>query len=226
VLFPWVITSLWIGALIILRKPWSRVLQWLIGTWLMTLAVGISGDFYGHQFIFAVPVYAAFFFVCFREELPLKVVSIWSALVSICLLLLPVASPTPGQDWKDYEAERTHAANVIDTVMDRCTIDRYLILINGNDGIYAYTKHSPYGPLFTQYARFIGGHPLFIQEFGRQFHTAPLAIDKDNEAHPLIDEQSRAEFETSFTEVPPACAGADFVQPVPYHLLFRVGSER
>ena len=119
--------------------------------------------------------------------------------------------------------QRRTAAATIDAVLDRCGVDRYLLLINNNDGIHAFTRHSPHGPLFTQYAHFIAGQPGFLEAFGRQFHTAPIVIDKEDEPRPLIDEESLHEFQTAFTENPPACAGEDFVQPVPYRVLFRKG---
>jgi len=236
---PWVIFPLWIGSLPLLLARASDVrgrsvafLQWLLGSWLLTLSVGLSGDFYGHHFIFAVPAYCGFFFVCVRERSPpLQSLigqwgtGMWVALLSLGLLLAPVPSLTIDPGWEQWMTERRSAAATIDAVLDRCGVERYLLLINANDGIHAFTRHSPHGPLFTQYAHFIAGRLAFLEAFGRQFHTAPIVIDKDDEPRPLIDEESLHEFQTAFTEKPPACAGEGFMQPVPYRILFRIGEQ-
>lgn len=231
--FPWLVAALWIGTLVIFiqqRGRWLGLGQWALGTWLMTLSVGISGDFYGHHFAFIVPVLAAFFFVCMRESRVLESIPYGDYAIGAWLMLLvikpvfltPIGAPYPARDWHAWVAERTKAAAVIDDVLDGCKIDRYLLLINVNDGIYAYTTHSPMGPVFTQYARFMGGLPLFFEQFEKQYATAPIAVGKYNEAHPLIDEESADNFDRDFTETDiPACAGENFVQPFPYHVLFR-----
>ncbi len=236
VFLPFVIGMLWIAALglMILRSSTRRekmfaAMQWLLGSWFLTLSVGISGDFYPHQFVFAVPGFCAFFFVCMQERHRLLsstigkgILTVWLMLLAAGLIVRPAAPLRLEQEWKDWVAERTEAAAVIDAVMERCEIDKYLLLIAGNDSIHAYTHHSPYGPLFTNYARFVAGHPLFIEAFGRQFHTASLAVYKDDQPRPLLDEESIHEFQTAFTEEPPACAGSNFKQPLPYHIIFRI----
>ncbi|NOS67755.1 MAG: hypothetical protein HOO67_05330 [Candidatus Peribacteraceae bacterium] len=235
--FPIVIFSVWLAALPLMvfrtSTGTSRLLaalQWLLGSWLLTLSIGISGDFYGHHFVFGVPVFAAFFLLCLREQERLlhtftgKVITaLWVAVLCVGILLKPAASVTADPQWLARDQERRNVAQVIDTTLAGCDVDRYLLLINANDGIQGYTTHSPLGPLFTQYARMISGRPEFLEIFGRQFHTAPIAIDKDDEPRPLLDEESAHEFQTAFTDVPPPCAGKDFVQPVPYRVLFRMG---
>lgn len=233
---PFVIFPLWIAALVAMvlgadpgRPRLLAALQWLIGSWFLTLSIGISGDFYGHHFVFAVPGYAALFLVCMRERETLlstftgKVATTaWVVFLSVGIVLHPTAALTLPSSWTVLDQERRTAAAVIDDVLDRCDVDRYLLLIANNDGIHGYTKHSPYGPLFTQYPRLISGLPLFLETFTQQFHTAPIAVDKAGEPRPLLDEASVEEFRTAFTDEPPACAGEGFAQPAPYRVLFRV----
>ena len=101
---PWVIFSVWIGSLVLLlaraQETRGRIitfLQWLLASWLLTLSVGLSGDFYGHHFIFALPVFCGFFYVCVSERgtlLRSRIgqwgIGIWIALLSLGLLLTRV----------------------------------------------------------------------------------------------------------------------------------------
>lgn len=233
---PFLIFSLWVAAFAVTtseadpgRTRRLVVLRWLLGSWLLTLSIGITGDFYSHHFVFAVPGFVALFLVCIREhEMFLSTVgkisaAAWIGILCLGILLKPSVVVHLDPAWLQRDSERRAAAMVIDDVMDRCGVDRYLLMIAPNDGIQGYTKHSPLGPLFTLYPRFIAGHPLFLEKHTENLRTATIAVERADQPRPLIDEQSAQEFRTGFTDVPPVCVGKDFVQPVPFRILFRVG---
>lgn len=235
--FPWIIGVLWIGSLgLLLRNARTRkqtmgaVARWLLASWLAALAVSVTGDFYGHHFVCAVPVYSGFLLICMRDGYFLPPVFrrlATAVLIMFSVFLLwnaPARFDVPLQTWESWAAPRRHAAGVLDRVMDRCGIDRYLVFIDRPDGIYGFVKHSPYGPLFTEYGRFIGAHPHYIRGFLLALERAEILIAKEGEPQVRIDFLSAERMRNAFTEEPWPCAGADFKQPVPYHILFRNGA--
>ena len=111
-------------------------------------------------------------------------------------------------------------AQIVDEVMNRCEWDRYLQMIVREGGPYAYTKHSPYGPVFVHYSRFLGGNPLYQKAHIRALQDAPLILLDDLENTNLTD-IAKEYLGVRYAQDAPACAGEDFVQPLPFHLLFR-----
>ena len=65
----------------------------------------------------------------------------------------------------------------IDKILDACKLDRYMFI--GQNGLqpYAFTKHSPVGPLFLQP---IESAPVALMALGRTqpIETAPAAVDQ------------------------------------------------
>lgn len=204
---------------------WSLVIRWLVASLLMFLSIAIGGDFYGHHFIFALPVYAALFWwmvprVSFsgREG---KVGVVFVALL-MCAALLNTRFLYDYSDWKDREKEYKRVAAVVDQVMEGCGFDSYLQMVTSGGGPYAYVKAFPYGPIFVHYTRFLGASPLYQKEHIRALNETPLVFILDLENSNLSDVAEQF-MGVRFSEDAPLCAGEDFAQPLPYHLLFRQG---
>lgn len=204
-----------LGTLLALRT--TRVLGAL---WLILLAVGMGGDFYGHHFIFAVP----FLVACFWSVQALRLTTV---LVGVLLLGAGVfhhrsdyASARNSQE--ERRTELTEIASAIDAIMDRCTWERYLHLKPKGGGPFAYTHHSPEGPIFTQYSRFMGfeGSP-FIEPFKQVLLQTPLILLTDLESIRMTEIAKRY-IRTNFSPTPPVCAGNVPTLPEEYSLLFRL----
>ncbi|MDA0376294.1 MAG: hypothetical protein O3A80_03225 [bacterium] len=194
------------------------LVRWFVGSYLMFIAIAIGGDFYGHHFIFAVPVYVVLWWVCIQQKLFMWPVALLMIATAFTSTQLSFASQYAL--WEKKEEEMKNTALVIDIVMDRCGWDRYLQMIVREGGPYAYTTHSPYGPVFVHYSRFLGASPMYQKAHIRALQDAPLILLDDLEKTNLTD-VAKEYLGVRYAEDAPACAGEDFVQPLPFHLLFR-----
>ncbi|MBT4392652.1 MAG: hypothetical protein HOG89_03110 [Candidatus Peribacter sp.] len=213
--FAVVIAAVWVS---VLTRSKSVLIRWGIASYITLLAIAIGGDFYGHHFIFAVPVYAVLWWK-FAERSK----NFWfivPLLVAAALLNTQLSFSDQKTLWKDDEQEMQRTAQIVDEVMNRCEWDRYLQMIVREGGPYAYTKHSPYGPVFVHYSRFLGGNPLYQKAHIRALQDAPLILLDDLENTNLTD-IAKEYLGVRYAQDAPACAGEDFVQPLPFHLLFR-----
>lgn len=235
---PFIIAPLWIGTLVLLLKRESMrtarlsVLgRWLLASFLTTLAVGLTGDFYGHHFVFAVPFYVGCALVCLREwdqRIAPTVRMIIPGILTILLLAFFLTLEGNYSDaiaqWKQWAQPRQEAAAVLDDVMDRCQVGRYFDFIDRPEGFYGFTRHSPYGPIFTQYSRFIGVLEVYLEGFGRALQEAEIMVMRTDEEGVPVDPQTAASLKKVFTEKAWECAGSGFVQPKEYRILFREGA--
>jgi|TARA_Y100000310_G_scaffold175693_1_gene175789 hypothetical protein len=220
------ITGLWLAVFVRMRAvgSWQLAVSWLVGSYLMFIAIATGGDFYGHHFIFAVPLYIVFWWVLL-QHLPEKVSPIIvsgfvALLVATSFLSTRFSYKASAQSWNKSEQEMKSVAAVVDTVMERCNWEKYLQMIPRGGGPYAYTKTSPYGPIFVHYSRFIGANPLYQSAYIRALKNTEIALVQDIE-NSNFTEYTLQYVRSNFTNVPPACVGGDFEQPAPFQLLFR-----
>lgn len=229
------VAACWMGALVcLLRRATGRNAtimafgRWFIATWLSTSAIGAGGDFYTHHFLFAVPLYAACMLVCLRCWHGIRsfrirtVITVAMGCVALAsLITIPNWSSDATPVWRSEWLEpRMHAAAALDRAMDRCGIDRYMNFIDRPDGVYGFTRHSPYGPIFQAYGRFGGLQPGFLEGYAAAISESPLLIMKEGESQPMLDKDTSQYLRESFSETPWDCVG-EFTQPAPYHLFFR-----
>ena len=214
------VTLLCMYTLAMYKKKFSVV---LLALYITMLAIAMGGDFYGHHFVFGLPVYAvAYWKVVSKlpQKLPTLPIGVFAGLLMACAALdTQFSYVVEAAAWKQKEQQYKGVAETIDQVMERCDYARYLQVIPRGGGPYAYTKASPYGPIFIHYSRFIGGSPHYQQSYIRALRTTPMLLLYD------IEDSNFTEFakqyvEENFSEQPPACAGADFAQPEPFTLLF------
>ncbi|MBT5236975.1 hypothetical protein HOL63_01230 [Candidatus Peregrinibacteria bacterium] len=209
------ITVLWISSF-----SRATALRLLTASYLFFLAIAVGGDFYGHHFVFAVPCYVVMYWLLLQGVERSR----WWIKVFALLLVLSVFQTRfiyHIDEWHRTEADHKAVASVIDSVMDDCGYDRYIQMIARGGGPYAYTKHSPAGPIFVHYSRFIGGSPMYQSAYISALQNAPLAFVLDIDESNFTD-IAKEMIRENFSENAPACAGEDFVQPSPYHLLFRL----
>lgn len=205
-------------------RDWLFVIRIVCALLLTLLAIAIGGDFYGHHFVFAVPVYAALLwfaithgtFSLHRLVLPLlSVLMVLTALLSTQFDFRQAAAT-----WEERETELRIIAEKVDTVMDKCGYEKFLQMIVRGWGPYSFMKHSPYGPIFVHYSRFIGGSQAYTSAHIKALQETPLVLLLDIEKSNLTDFAQQF-IGARFSEDPPPCAGADYTPPEPYHLLFR-----
>ena len=249
---PWVILMVWVSSGILLVRPsvffhsltpspspasgrgglyFPVIGRWLLATLLTALPVGLTGDFYFHHFVFAVPGYVGFFLVCVREwnAFPNALLKkIFFAIFTLFVLfgLFTISTPFGARDddWRAWAAPRIRAGAILDAVMDRCAVDRYFADIDRPEGVYGFTRHSPYGPIFTQYGRFIGVRQQYLDAFLQTLERAEILLMRTPDEVVQADPATRAFIADAFTEKPWPCAGNDFAQPSPYRILFRAGA--
>ncbi len=205
------------------------LLRWGVVTVLTSLSIGLAADYYGHHFIFGVPAYVALFFVCLQkiEGLREHRKHIAAGLIILLLVLLGSAAiwhrerdyADETRIWHDWSDPLQEAAVITDRVMDQCHMDRYLWFVDRSPTMVAYTRHSPYGPLFVEYTRWLPASQRFIDGYVDAVNHAPILVMKTFNTMAMF--QGEQEYiQSNFTDQPPACA-QNFKQPSVYKILFR-----
>ncbi len=220
------ITVLWILSCIAGIRKQGRMfgVRWVIASLLTFGAIAIGGDFYGHHFVFAVPVYAALWWVALRHN-AFSLHSVLPVVVASLLLLTAFSTARFSyadqlRTWQEQEQVLRSAARTLDTVMERCGYEKYFQLMERGMGPYAYADAVPFGPVFIHYARFAGVPSYFTDESLKGlFETPGILISSLDDFQMTGD--ARKYIEQQFSENPPPCAGSDFIQPEPYFFLFR-----
>ncbi len=216
VLLAWFAAVLSFGAIIhaFVQKTYNAAVVKLtattLGLYLLALAVAMGGPFYNHHFVFAVPGYAALFVLCMREAAGTKAhhraaqvfLVALTALSALALLHKPSTDYTPRvQAFHAAQGAAQTAAIQIDSILDSCHLSQYLFL--GSNGMqpYAYTRHSPQGPLFFQYDFFFdAAHQDFRRAFVGTLQTAQFIVLRDKhvgDLRPVVDSYITQHFSTS-----------------------------
>ena len=221
-----------------------------IAAFLLTIfAISVGGDFYAHHFVFAVPVYVSLFwkYLSFDTFFYFPRVTLSDLPEADCIevrhggnkktlrMTLPISvvlllttlfhARTPFQErleqWRHGEEVYRDTAALVDSALDQCGWDRYLHLVRKGGGIFAYTEHSPTGPVFTQYTRFMGfENSPFVEPFKDVILNVPLIVFEDLETT-HAKEVVRNYIRGQFSERPPECAQG-FEQPTErYRVWFR-----
>ena len=154
------------------------LILFLAAGYMSSLSVAAGGEFFPHHFAFAVPAYLGLVLGFLAQ---LKTHSYtrwwrWMACVPIIALLYVTAFHTR----EDYRsalltmrselAQAQQGANLIDTTMDRCGIERYMYIGEVGVLVYGLTRHSPLGPGFFQYSLNVT-YPQFGESFVHNLQT-------------------------------------------------------
>jgi len=168
------------------RRVVLRFQALFLAALLSSMAVGLGGQFYLHHYLFATPAHLAILFALMGSLERFPSVGHWSRSGVVCLALLCVYLPewVPVEEFehrllafrREDEGGR-NAAVVIDTLLDRLKIDRYLWLGHPGGSPLPFTKHLPLGPLFFQQSVFFEGkYKSLAAKFEKRLHEAQLVV--------------------------------------------------
>lgn len=201
----------------------SRILRVIGALILATLAAGSGGEFYGHHFVFAVPVFAALMLLWLHSDRNPRTNRLATA-----IMILIIATMFFHTRRNNAEALRLADSSVpqitaseIDRILDVCGQDRYMH-IGGLTSTFGFTKHSPLGPLFWQRNDLLDdNHTYFQKSVLSALQQADTVLYREDRLGDIYDEVHDY-LTKNFSSMPPACAGA--VQPnLDGQLLFRKG---
>lgn len=201
----------------------------IAASYLLALAVGIGGSYWNHHFVFAVPGYAALLIVVVRE-----IRRHWNSahgriMAALLFAIAMTASFTHTRgDFRvnamiaaDVKASTQEEARMIDTVLDACGIDRYLFLGGNGSQPYAFTLHSPIGPMFFQYDYwFDDSRPAFQRSILDAVDNAFFVV-YENVYAGNVSGQIRSILDAEFSADPWPCA-KDAPQSSRYRYLYRI----
>jgi len=176
--------------------------------WLASLAVGLGGEYYNHHHVFAVPVFMALLAATLpalsavRDRLVWRLA--WLAVIGAAawaVLSLPNLNFPARQAHLTEKADRARAeAQYVDAVLDKQNLQRYLYVGFNGPQLFAYTRHSPYGPMFFQLQDFIDHAPRFRDSYFAALAQTDLVVL--NELAPGLREQTLAILNRDFSTTP------------------------
>ncbi len=208
------------GMSVLFRRPnlllaLQHVFFTLIALYLLALAVGTGGQYYDHHFVFALPGAFALYFSVLQfmrtARCQKDIARVCVAIFIACLFIATFTLPKEGYAERIYWAEKDIIAmkNIsqrIDKILDACKIDRYMFI--GQNGLqpYAFTKHSPVGPLFLQYEYWMNdARPEFRTETMNNLYTAKFVVLQHYEFEAFTN-QANSYLHQHFSAFPWACA--------------------
>lgn len=202
-----------------------------LGVYLLVIGVGLGGEFWNHHFAIAIPGYVALFVLTMRAmerwNIPARLLYVTTAtLIGIAIFFVPRHyQDRLGFLLPDARAAKTEAA-MIDAIMDKCGIERYLFFGSNGTQAYGYTKHSPEGPFFVTFGPpldyiFSAAEPELRLSFLRSLSSAKLAVVDEYLLGDLTD-YTKNYMDEYFTETPWSCA-APVAGASRYRILYRKG---
>ncbi len=198
-------------------QAWKRISVTVLALSLTMAAIAMGGQFYDHHFVFGVPFYASLFLLFLGKESGVLLRS-WCrkfSLVAITIFLVAGLRSLPTIIYDSHiegsrrVIEGMHTMSTkIDEVLNRCSLDRYMFLGANGYHPYAFTKHSPIGPLFFQFAHYFDGQrPLFTASFLSNFSEAAIVIRSPQLFLGKVQNDVETILATEFTTEPWPCAG-------------------
>ena len=202
--------------------------------YLALVAVGSAGDYQAHHFVFLTPLFLAAVFVAARTGAAgwqerrvragiITLTVVWAA-VALTARRPVLAALVPAQQIQEAKA----VAAGIDTVLDRCSVDRYLIILKDALHPWMYTRHSPLNhALFHQIDNGVQYGQRFLEESILRLEQAKVIVFPHETfmANNPIGDEMGPYIQRTFSMTAPACAGA--LPELPgYGFLFRVSDEK
>ncbi|MCQ2061627.1 MAG: hypothetical protein MJY47_08580 [Fibrobacter sp.] len=204
--------------------------------WTASFMVGLGGPYYNHHYIFALPCYYTLFFALIVETMAWKKncsqsverkPELWFAVAMGSVVLSMVCfynrdEYRPNEDVPKAIEKAKEGAAYIDAVLDALGEENYLYLgFNGHE-FYAYTRHLPIGPSFTQWSlNFDSKNTFFAREFPKQMDKANVVIFKGYNTG-VLSQQTLLTVDNCFTrDVPEAARDIKRPENFTYHVHFR-----
>lgn len=217
------LTMVWMWRLILRTqeeklRPTLHMLSILFALLAIGYVTGLAGDFIGHHFVFAVPIFFSFGLL-FAERIAFSEVDridVLSMTMIGCMVIgvgfhARTDYKTRTAQWSvDFMNESTLAAK-IDDVLTQCDVKQYLIIGEPGTNVFGFTKHSPLGPLFFQHTLATTYLP-FSHIFIEQLKAADVLVTtREWKRMHLGGVQEYVQ--RSFTDNTPPCLSDAFTQP-------------
>lgn len=232
--FAWILVFLSGMTLLRLRHVVPRrhsvfvIMATALALYLLVFSIGIRGTYWNHHFVFATGGYAALFLVFIREShLQWHRRSPRLAMIALVGLITCASMQMPTIDYaarvsivQSEEASVEDSAAYIDAVLDACHLDTYLFLGGNGSQPYGFTKHSPIGPMFTQFNEWMeSDRPQFREQMLKQVSDSMFVV-KDNLNLNWLNVPVNRHLEQYFTTNPWPCA-ENIPKDYRYQYLFR-----
>lgn len=163
----------------------AEVLRFGAAAALAALAVGLGGEYYNHHHVFALPVICA----C-TAYLVVVMQSPWhgeggarilvgALAVVLCYVTLSLPNLHLDDRLEGLRNARKPAieeARYIDAVLDATHIGRYMYAGTNGPQLFAFTKHSPMGPLFFQHDDIVAGSESLRTGYLANLKTAQIVV--------------------------------------------------
>lgn len=183
----------------------------IIAIFLTSFAVGLGGQYFGHHYVFATPIYMLIIIIGCRlisEFIHTKHITL-IALSNVILIfaLLGQINFSESISYAKLNSERYNnivtEAKYVDALLDYYDEDTYQYLgFNGKDCFYGLTKHSPKGPIFVQDAyNFDSEDNWFSQNLIKQLDEVNIVI-LDEFNMPALNDKVQEILDTEFTTEP------------------------
>lgn len=194
----------------------TQVIFGVAGLLLLGPAIGIAG-YAPNYLLYAFPVFVCCLLLYLRTEEYLRPITI---VVTIYLSLSMLSTHQTESDQLNLLPDAIHDSTTLshqlDVILDACGFDRFVF--DGNVPAFAFSKHSPIGPVFNLYFHdyLAFTHPFYLQTFdtikqeGAVLVQPRSPLDKPN---PLPPDILRL-----FSDSVPACAKG---LPVPFGFLLK-----
>jgi len=210
----WVLVVLLFSPFILHKENLPNIaIKTLIAFLLTSYAVGLSGDYYNHHFIFAIPFYFALFALFLNAEKTkgenLNIASIILVLLSVTVLNIPDLNlEIRAINHNREKQKQLKEAAYVDTMLEKTGIKRYMYLGRNGNTVYSWTAHSPEGPYFFQFDVWLRDIPeyretLFSMLLNSQLVVMGWSEDRVKEAvQPILDQYFTLEPWESVADIP------------------------
>jgi hypothetical protein len=200
-----------------------------VGVYLTALAVEMGGYRFDHYFIFAIPFYQSVVMRFALDVLGSQARVRWTlgnaVIACIAYGSFGVTQPdyrSAAASMRSWRRPGIETAALVDEVLDDCGIGRYLSIGFVGAQVYAFSRHSPLGPLFVQWQPWLR-YPLFRTTLWQNVKNAQVVAVNVNEWGVLgnLEQATRRELSQNFQEQPWSCYRGKR-QPVhPFRLFYR-----
>ena len=193
-----------------------QILKLAAVIFLLSLSIGIGGHYWNHHFAFAIPGYIAIAIMAlrslrqhwYRKSAKMFLMAFLAiSAVGVSKIHQPDFLGSVMDGHNGHRDTSIRSAEGIDLILDACGLDTYMFLGTNGSHPYAYTKHSPMGPIFFQFSYFTNDErPKFQESFLHNLRTADLMVESKILSDGLYQE-IRDTLSIEMSQKPWDCAG-------------------
>ena len=213
----------------------------VICIFLTSFCVGLGGQYFPHHYVFATPIYMLLIIkgceilseLCRGKEAQISIFTIIMVTIvflnEVSLFKKPLlkSSKSLATYHTSFYYQATFDAEYVDALLDYYHENTYQYLgFNGRNSFYAFTKHSPKGPVFVQDSyNFEDENSWFSQNLLKQLDEVNIIFMKNldmpainDKVKKILDTEFTTEPKDKFTEMRP-CDGFEV-----YTVYYRIGT--